>query len=140
MATAKSAYIEGIRGSFDLLTSNGYTGYTTLTATARDNYINDPKVTPTTLTLSHIMLQKFVSLWPYGMEEICVDLRKYRYDANIFVGYSPVGSLYPDNSGKLVERVRPRYNSEYLWNVSELQKIGATALDYHTVPVWFTKP
>lgn len=86
------------------------------------------------------MLQKFVSLWPYGMEEVWVDLRKYQYDPNIFVGYVPVGSLYPDNGGKLVQRGRPRYNSEYLWNVAALQAIGATALDYHTVPVWFTKP
>jgi hypothetical protein len=86
------------------------------------------------------MMQKFLSLWPYGMEEIWVDLRKYNYDANIFIGYTPVSSLYPDNNNKLVQRVRPRYNSEYLWNVGELTKIGATALDYHTVPVWFSKP
>jgi Starch-binding associating with outer membrane len=139
-ATARTAYIAGINGSFDLLLGNGYTGYTPISATARANYINDPVVTPATLTLSHIMLQKFVSLWPYGMEEVWVDLRKYQYDANIFVNYVPVASLHPDNGGKLVQRVRPRYNSEYLWNVSELQKIGATALDYHTTPVWFSKP
>lgn len=140
MGTARTAYIAGINGSFDLLLSNGYTGYTPISATERTNYINDPIVTPATLTLSHIMLQKFVSLWPYGMEEIWVDLRKYQYDPNIFVNYAAVASLYPDNGGKIVQRVRPRYNSEYLWNVSELQKIGATALDYHTTQVWFTKP
>jgi hypothetical protein len=140
MAVARTAYINGINGSFDLLLGNGYTGYIPITPAARANYINDPVITPATLTLSHIMLQKFVSLWPYGMEEIWVDLRKYQYDANIFVGYAPVGSLYPDNGGKLVQRLRPRYNSEYLWNVGELQKIGALATDYHTIPVWFTKP
>ncbi len=140
MATAKTAYIAGINGSFDLLTSSNYTGYTPITTVARTNYINSPVVTPVTLTLSHIMMQKFVSLWPYGMEEIWVDLRKYNYDANIFKDYVPVGSLYPDNGGKLVQRLRPRYNSEYLWNVGELQKIGGLATDYHTVPVWFTKP
>ena len=140
MALAKSSYINGINGSFDLLLGNGYTGYVPIGAAARTAYINDPNVTPASLTLSHIMLQKFVSLWPYGMEEIWVDLRKYNYDANIFIGYQPVGSLYPDNAGKLVQRARPRYNSEYLWNVGELQKIGALATDYHTVPVWFTKP
>jgi hypothetical protein len=138
--TAKTAYLAGINGSFDLLTSSNFTGYIPITTTARTNYINDLNVTPATLTLNHIMLQKFVSLWPYGMEEIWVDLRKYQYDATIFTGYTPVSSLYPDNGGKLVQRGRPRYNSEYLWNVGELQKIGATATDYHTVPVWFTKP
>jgi len=140
MNTAKTAYTAGINGSFDLLTSSNYTGYTPITAAARTNYINSPVVNPVTLTLSHIMMQKFVSLWPYGMEEIWVDLRKYNYDANIFKDYVPVASLYPDNGGKLVQRARPRYNSEYLWNVAELQKIGALATDYHTIPVWFTKP
>jgi hypothetical protein len=139
-ATARTAYIAGINGSFDLLLANGYTGYTPISASARSNYINDPVVTPPSITINHIMLQKFVSLWPYGMEEIWVDLRKFNYDPNIFIGYVPVATLYPDNGGKLVQRVRPRYNSEYLWNVSELQKIGAIALDYHTIPVWFTKP
>ena len=140
MATAKSAYINGINGSFDLLLGNGYTGYSPIAATARTNYINDASVTPANLTLSHIMLEKYVSLWPYGMEEVWVDLRKYQYDPAVFVNYAPVASLYPDNSGKLVQRARPRYNSEYLWNVGELQKIGALALDYHTIPVWFSKP
>ena len=138
--TAKTAYIAGINGSFDLLTSSNFTGYTAISATAKNNYLNSTLVVPDVITLNHIMMQKFVSLWPYGMEEIWVDLRKYQYDANIFKGYAPVASLYPDNSGKLVQRVRPRYNSEYLWNVAELQKIGALATDYHTVPVWFTKP
>lgn len=139
MITANAAYQAGINGSFDHLTSF-FTGYTPISASAKSAYLTNPAVTPATLTLSHIMMQKFVSLWPYGMEEIWVDLRKYNYDANIFIGYTPVSSLYPDNNNKLVQRVRPRYNSEYLWNVGELTKIGATALDYHTVPVWFSKP
>lgn len=138
--TAKTAYIAGINGSFDLLTSNNYTGYTAITSTARNNYLNNPTVVPDIITLQRIMMQKFVSLWPYGMEEIWVDLRKYQYSSTVFIDYVPVASLYPDNGGKLVQRARPRYNSEYLWNVAELQKIGALALDYQTVPVWFTKP
>ena len=138
--TAKTAYIAGINGSFDLLTSSNYKGYTPISATARNNYLNSTIVVPDIITLQHIMMQKFVSLWPYGMEEIWVDLRKYQYNPAIFIDYAPVGSLYPDNGGKLVQRARPRYNSEYLWNVAELQKIGALALDYHTIPVWFSKP
>ena len=138
--TAKTAYIAGINGSFDLLTSSNYTGYTPISAAAKTNYLNSTLVVPDVITLNHIMMQKFVSLWPYGMEEIWVDLRKYQYDATIFKDYVPVASLHPDNGGKLVQRVRPRYNSEYLWNFAELQKIGATATDYHTVPVWFSKP
>lgn len=139
MSTAKTAYLAAINGSFDHLTSF-YSGYSPITSTDRNTYLNNPAVNPATLTLSHIMMQKFVSLWPYGMEEIWVDFRKYNYDSNVFIGYIPVTSLYPDNNNKLVQRVRPRYNSEYLWNISELTKIGATAIDYHTVPVWFSQP
>jgi hypothetical protein len=139
MSTAMTAYIAGINGSFDHLTTH-YTGYTTITTAARNAYITNAMVTPAALTLSHIMLQKFISLWPYGMEETWVDIRKYQYDPNVYTGYASVASLYPDNNNKLVQRARPRFNSEYLWNVSELQAIGATAIDYHTVPVWFSKP
>ena len=138
--TAKTAYIAGINGSFDLLTSSNYTGYTPITATARNNYLNSTTVVPDIISLPFIMQQKFVSLWPYGMEEVWVDLRKYQYSSAIFRDYNPVASLYPDNGGKLVQRARPRYNSEYLWNVAELQKIGGLQLDYHTIPVWFSKP
>lgn len=140
LITARSAYIQGINGSFDLLTSSNFTGYIPITSTARSNYLASPLVVPDVITLQHIMLQKFISLWPYGMEEVWVDMRKYNYSSSIFINYAPVVSLYPDNGGKLVQRVRPRYNSEYLWNFAELQRIGATAIDYHTVPVWFTKP
>lgn len=139
MTTAKTAYVAALNGSFDHL-QNFYTGYTPISVAAKTSFLNDPDIVPAALTIQDIMCQKYVSLWPYGMEEIWVDMRKYNYDPAIFVGYVPVASLYPDNSGKLAQRVRPRYNSEYLWNVGELQKIGALALDYHTMPVWFSIP
>lgn len=139
MTTAKTAYLAALNGSFDHLLTH-YTGYTAITPAARTAFLTDPDIVPANLTISHIMLQKYVSMWPYGMEEIWVDMRKYQYSSAVFVDYTPVASLYPDNNGKLAQRVRPRYNSEYLWNVGELQNIGALALDYHTVPVWFSLP
>lgn len=138
---ALAAYRSGILGSFDQLTTQ-YTGYKAITTADRDGYLNNASVSPTdpnSLTLRHIMLQKYVSLWPYGMEETWVDLRKYKYDTTVYRGFTPVASLYPDNGGKLAQRVRPRYNSEYLWNVESLKLIGATNLDYHTKPVWFSE-
>jgi len=52
----------------------------------------------------------------------------------------PTGAgLYEDNAGKLVYRVRPRFNSEYVWNINELGRIGATQLDYHTKEQWFSQ-
>jgi hypothetical protein len=35
-----------------------------------------------------------------------------------------------------VYRARPRFNSEYLYNIAELERIGAMALDYHTMEQW----
>jgi hypothetical protein len=70
-------------------------------------------------------------------------MRRYNYDeANIYITYKriDINNLYPDNGGKLAERLRPRYNSEYLWNVESLKKVGAFQPDYHTKKVWFSLP
>ena len=141
-ATAYTAYMNGINGSFDELLGNGYKGYTPITATDRTTFLTSPSiaVTPAGLTLSNIMLQKFIALWFWGHEEVWVDLRKYQYDPNIFTAFTPPAVLYPDNGGKLAYRIRPRYNSEYLWNVEELKRIGGLDLDYHTKPIWFSIP
>jgi hypothetical protein len=37
-------------------------------------------------------------------------------------------------------RLRPRYNSEYVWNKDALDKIGGLAASFHTVELWFSKP
>ncbi|NCU05623.1 MAG: SusD/RagB family nutrient-binding outer membrane lipoprotein, partial [Chitinophagaceae bacterium] len=53
----------------------------------------------------------------------------------------PTGTvLWPDNNGALVYRVRYRYNSEYVWNIEELKRLGADKLDWHTKETWFSKP
>lgn len=140
--TAYSAYINGINGSFDLL-SQYFTGYQPITASDRTAYLANAAVVPATpaaLTLSQIMLQKYLALWPYGSEETWVDMRRYQYDPAVYTGFVLPNPLYTDNNNKPVQRLRPRYNSEYLWNVNELTRIGATAPDYHTKPVWFSQP
>ena len=48
-----------------------------------EEYLNGPFVAQlplTEFTLSHIMLQKFVALYPWGAAEAWVDQRKYHYD------------------------------------------------------------
>lgn len=144
-STAWTAYRNGIAASIDNLTTY-FTGYTAITATDKSNYLNNPAIVPATpadLTIRQIMLQKYIALYPWGDQETWVDMRRYNYDnTNIYTGYTiPTGTaLYPDNQGKLVYRVRPRYNSEYIWNVPSLRSIGAMDVDYHTKPVWFSKP
>jgi hypothetical protein len=76
-----------------------------------------------------------------------MDMRRYHYTdldpvtgEEIFAGFSIPSNLYVDNGGKVVQRIRPRYNSEYVWNLPALKAIGADAADYHTKPLWITEP
>lgn len=153
-AAARTAYIDGIRLSFDMLINDygsAVPAARVITAVDRDNYLANPTVVPAAndLTLSHIMLQKYIALYGYGMHETWTDMRRFHY-TDIEAGQTtpvyadfvaPSGiNLFANNNGKLVYRARPRYNSEYLYNVAELTRIGAIALDYHTVEQWFSKP
>jgi hypothetical protein len=58
----------------------------------------------------------------------------------VFRGFTPPATLHADNAGKLVQRIRPRFNSEYVWNRPGLEAIGGLATDYHTKPLWITQP
>lgn len=158
VTNARTAYINGIDGHVEMLNTHFY-GYlntagtnsptamtkVTISAAAKAALLADPTIVPpaANLTLKHIMCQKYLALWGWGFVENWVDMRRYAYDEiNIYPTYSrlPITSLYPDNGGKLAERVRPRYNSEYLWNVEALSKVGGFDLDYHTKKVWFSLP
>ncbi len=149
---ALAAYKEGISKHFDLLMANYNTNVPTadlLTAAKRDAFLANTAVVPasaTGLTLPMIMLQKYIALWGHGTFETWVDMRRYHYtdkDANgvqVYTGFNvpATADLFPDNGGKLVYRMRPRFNSEYVWNINELTRIGATTLDYHTKEMWFS--
>lgn len=144
MATALDAYKNGIKGHMEFCGIDP-------SSTDAVSYLSDPKVIPSVpadLTLSMIMCQKFISLWGFGFVEAWTDLRKYHYidkdpktGEQVFVNFTPPdeAQLYDDNNGKLVYRVRPRYNSEYVWNKKALEKIGALEPDYHTEEMWFSK-
>lgn len=151
-ANARQAYLDGINASFDLLTSAYYDGTVRadlkITPAKRAAYLADPKVAvpASSLTLSHIMLQKYIALYGFGFMEVWNDLRRYHYTdtengVQVFTDFTPPSgaNLYINNNNKLVYRARPRYNSEYLYNVAELERIGAMALDYHTKEMWFSQ-
>ncbi|GAB2543262.1 SusD/RagB family nutrient-binding outer membrane lipoprotein [Rufibacter soli] len=128
----------------------------------RTKYMASPAIVPATaanLTLSHIMLQKYIAQWAWAFVEQWTDLRRYHYvggpdggsydvintpDAErVFKGYKlPTDAnvaFFASNNGKPAYRVRPRYNSEYIWNVEALRRIGALNADYHTYEMWFSK-
>ena len=101
------------------------------------------------LTLTQIMSQKYIAQWAWGHNELWMDMRRYHYTdidpatgQQIYPGLRAADTnLYPDNDGKLVQRIRPRYNSEYVWNIAALRRSAATrarlsheaALDHSTV-------
>jgi hypothetical protein len=102
---------------------------------------------PTKLTLTMIMAQKYIAQWAWSHVETWMDLRRYNYTGvdpatgqQVFPGFSTPLVLFADNGGKLVHRVRARYNSEYVWNRAGLDKIGGLAADFHTKPLWITQP
>lgn len=139
-------------------------------------YVNG--MTANDLTLSHIMMQKYVALWPWGALEAWTDLRKYHYDieytgeypskgngweqglvnqkwdtnpTKVYKGFylAPAavenrrGAYNVDNQGSPCYRVRPRYNSEYMWNLNSLKALKPVAGDaknYQCSIPWFAYP
>ena len=144
-------------------------------------YVAGPYVegmTEDELTLSHIMLQKYVALFPWGSTETWTDMRKYHYDikytgdvpslnngwtlstvsqkwdsdeTKVYKGYylAPAqvedrkGSYNEENYGSPCYRIRPRYNSEYMWNkpaLDTLKPIGGREVNYQCSIPWFAYP
>lgn len=144
---AFDAYNKGINAHLDwvfsLMSSTDAAGRANFN-TERAAYLKSSVVAQTSaaLTLSDIMTQKYISMFVHGHMESWVDMRRYKYSPDIFKGFvAPTGStLFPDNNGKLAYRLRPRYNSEYVWNRAALDKIGALNADYHTKEIWFMQP
>jgi hypothetical protein len=58
----------------------------------------------------------------------------------VYLGFSLPSPFAPENLSKPVYRVRPRYNSEYVWNRDALLLIGGLNGDYHTYETWMSKP
>jgi hypothetical protein len=149
-AQALQSYIDGINLNFEMLTTT-YDARVwqslKITPASKAAYMADPKVVPTAanLTLSHIMLQKYIALYGYGFNETWTDMRRFHYTdqengKQVYAGFTIPAPLNVNNLGKLPYRARPRYNSEYLYNIPSLQKVGALAQDYHTKEQWFTQP
>jgi hypothetical protein len=148
--TALAAYINGISSHIDFVNArnmdNGQSP-TQITPAEKAAFLSNPAIVPTAanLTLSHIMSQKYIALWGWGHNELWMDLRRYHYldmdpvsGTRVFRGFELPEHLYPDNNDKPVQRLRPRYNSEYVWNQDGLRAIGGLDPDYHTRALWIT--
>ncbi|MBN9298306.1 MAG: SusD/RagB family nutrient-binding outer membrane lipoprotein [Filimonas sp.] len=155
--TAFNAYRNGISLHFDFI---NYTGWpkgntplystTGITLTERANYLasTNVKQTPSALTIGDIMLQKYIALWGWGFFETWVDMRRYHYidldrdlastNVQVYKNFT-LPTLASTNVGRPAYRVRPRYNSEYVWNLDELQRWGGANTNYHTYECWFSQ-
>ena len=151
--TALLAYKNGISAHLDFVNSrntDNNQAVTQITSAEKAAFLAAPAIVPLSagaLTLTQIMSQKYIAQWGWGHNEIWMDLRRYHYTdidpasgQQVFPGFTPPTTLYPDNGGKVVQRIRPRFNSEYVWNRAGLDAIGGLALDYHTKPLWIIQP
>jgi hypothetical protein len=150
--TALTAYRNGISSHIDFVNARNRDNNQTPTQISTEEknaFLANPAIVPAAanLTLSQIMEQKYIAQWGWGALEQWMDLRRYHYtDADpatneqVFSGFVIPVNLYPDNANKPVYRIRPRYNSEYIWNRESLDKVGGLALDYHTKEMWITQP
>jgi hypothetical protein len=152
-ATALAAYTKGVSSSIDWVNSrNSDDGQfpSQISSAEKAAFLADPRIIPTSpagLTMTMIMSQKYIALWGWGHNEIFMDMRRFHYTdvdpasgTQVYPGFAPPTNLYPDNGGKIAYRMRPRFNSEYVWNVAALKVIGADQLDYHTKIPWIFLP
>jgi hypothetical protein len=151
-ALALEAYTEGISAHIDFVNARNNDNNqspTDITAAEKAAFLADPEIVPAEadLTLTHIMVQKYIAQWAWGHNELWMDMRRFHYTdidpatgAQVYPGFEPPTALYVDNGSEVVQRIRPRYNSEYIWNRPGLDAIGGLAPNYHTVPLWITEP
>jgi hypothetical protein len=152
-ATALTAYRNGISAHIDFVNSRNLDANQTatqITSAEKAAFLADPRIVPANagqLTLTQIMSQKYIAQWAWGHNETWMDMRRYHYTdidpatgAQVYLGFATPANLFGDNNGKIAWRIRPRYNSEYIWNLAAVKAIGGDALDYHTKPIWITQP
>jgi hypothetical protein len=153
--TALAAYTNGISAHIDFVNARNQDDnqpVLQISAAEKANFLAAPQIVPTnpdSLTLTQIMSQKYIAEWGWGHNELWMDMRRYHYTdkdpvtgAQIYPGFAPPPPNVLDtrNGGKVAQRIRPRYNSEYVWNSDALGVIGGLSDDYHTKPLWITEP
>lgn len=149
---ALAAYKAGIDGHITFVNDRNREGGlgTQISTTERNAFLANTAIVPTdpnALTLTMIMSQKYIAQWGWGFNELWMDMRRYHYTdldpvtgQPIYPGFELPETLHSFNDEKPVYRLRPRYNSEYVWNEAGLREIGGLELDYHTVPLWIVQP
>jgi Starch-binding associating with outer membrane len=125
------------------------TGVTQISSADKLAYLNSPAVKQSglSITLTDIMLQKYIADFGWNLIESWCDMRRYHYfdidpstTQQVYRGFT-IPLFNPINLGpKPAYRLRPTSASEYDWNLVALQQIGALNQDYHTYEMWFSQP
>jgi hypothetical protein len=167
-ATALEAYRNGISSHIDFVNArnqdDGQTGgsrcnpttacappETLISDAEKAAFLADPNVVPAAnLTMSDIMAQKYIAQWGWAFYEQWMDMRRFHYTdtypgeaLQAFPGFQVPNVLYGLNGGRVIYRLRPRYNSEYVWNsegLSNIKPVSGLADDYQTSELWITQP
>ena len=148
---ALTAYQSGISSHVDFVNfySTTANSVSQITPAQMAQYYSTPayKKSETTLTLTDIMLQKYIGDFGWNYTECWVDIRRYHYfdfdaDTNDQVYKSLVIPFYSTNNQgpKPAYRFSPTNFSEFDWNVDEIRKLGGLNIDYHTYEMWFSQP
>lgn len=151
-ALALAAYTNGVSSHIDFVNARNQDdgqAVTQITPAERNAFLANPNIIPPAgnLRLWQIMSQKYIAQWAWAHVETWTDMRRYNYTGldpvsgtQIYPGFSTPAVLFPDNNGKIAQRIRARFNSEYVWNRAALDVIGGLDLDFHTKPLWLTQP
>lgn len=153
-ATALAAYKNGVSAHIDFVNARNLDPNMTptqISASEKSAFLASPAIVPTSpaaLTLTMIMSQKYIAQWAWGHNELWMDMRRYHYTdldpasgQQVYPGFTlPTTTLFGDNGGLPAQRIRPRFNSEYVWNIPGLTAIGGLETNYHTKPLWITQP
>ena len=143
------AYDRGIRGHMDFVNRYGRNGSTVapaITSAEITAYMASAEVAQNaaSLTIADIMGQKYIAQWGWAAQEQWSDLRKYHYDPLVFTQFKQLETseafFLKNGAPQYAYRLRPRFNSEYVWNIKELEKWGATKNDYAYQELWFSLP
>lgn len=132
LSTAYSSFINGVSASLDFIK---------VAAADKTKYLTSKAIpqNAASLKLSDIMIQKYIALYAMNTLQTWVDMRRYNYDNTVYRGFSLPTTFSTSNNRLPAQRVRPRFNSEYVWNRDALSKIGALDEPYHTIPLWFSQ-
>ncbi|MCU0647661.1 MAG: RagB/SusD family nutrient uptake outer membrane protein [Gemmatimonadaceae bacterium] len=152
-ALALQAYTNGVSSHIDFVNARNLDNNqaaTQIQAAEKAAFLANAAIIPTSpnnLTLTQVMVQKYIAQWGWGHNEVWMDMRRYNYTGldpatgtQVYPGFTPPVNLAAENAGKIAQRIRARYNSEYVWNRAALDTFGGLAGDFHTKPLWITQP